>query len=417
MVIGICTVAAITYVTSGIFLFYLNEYLGDLLGVTGTVFTLLTLFLGVLWCGILGFIGATLIVRPLNQLEKSARKVAEGNITEDVEVPKSDDELRALALAYNHMVHNLRGMVRDIDENFQQTNDKVLEIKDASTAAAEQAENISRTVEEIASGADTSAHAMQNTVTSIDEVTDIAANVQDHAKNSNKLSNDMVNTLSESKAVIQSLIKGIQQLAHDNQSSLTAVHRLEMHAKKVGEIISLVGDIAEQTNLLALNASIEAARAGEHGRGFAVVADEVRKLADESGTAVQGISDLIQNIQQEVKNVVEQITEQVTAANSEAEKGTKTNEAIVEMTDSVNEVAESIHEILQLVDRQMTSIEGTARESQDVAAVAEQTSAGAADVTSSTQEQTAVMEEIAASAELLGDQAEKLKLTINKFTV
>ncbi|UCZ53030.1 methyl-accepting chemotaxis protein [Bacillus shivajii] len=417
MVIGICTVAAITYATSAVFIFYLSEILANTLGVNENVFTLLTLLLGIIWCGILGFVGATIIVRPLNELETSARKVAEGDITEDVEVPKSDDELRALALAYNNMISNLRSMVRDIHTNFEQTNEQVVEIKSASNAAANQAENISRTVEEIASGADSSANAVQETVESIDDVIELATTVQNHAKHSNELSNGMVKTLTESKAVIQSLVEGIQTLANNNQDSLTAVNRLETHAKKVEEIISLVGDIAEQTNLLALNASIEAARAGEQGRGFAVVADEVRKLADESGTAVKGISELIQNIQQEVQNVVRQITDQVSAANSEAEKGTKTNEAIVEMTESVDGVVKSVHEILQLVDRQMTSIENTARQSQEVAAVAEETSAGAAEVTSSTQEQTGVMEEIAASAEVLGDQADKLKQTIKQFSV
>ena len=96
--------------------------------------------------------------------------------------------------------------------------------------------------------------------------------------------------LFQSKEVVNSLVFGIKQLAEENQQSLKTVKRLEENAKKVEQIIELVGDIAAQTNLLALNASIEAARAGEHGKGFAVVAEEVRLLADESAKAVQGIS-------------------------------------------------------------------------------------------------------------------------------
>ncbi|QOY37250.1 methyl-accepting chemotaxis protein [Anaerobacillus isosaccharinicus] len=416
MVVGISTVAAVTYATSAFFIFYLSELLGSQLGVNEDIFTVITLVLGVFWCGILGFFAAGLITKPLTKLEAASRKVANGDIRVDVEVTKSDDEIRALGLAYQEMVHNLRGMVSDIGTNFELTNEKVSEIKTASQAAALQAENIGRTVDEIAVGAENSASAIQNTAESMEDVMQLADQVQERANASRQLSIEMVETLEESKQVIHSLVSGINQLAEDNQNSLTVVGRLESHARKVGEIISLVGDIAEQTNLLALNASIEAARAGDQGRGFAVVADEVRKLADESSKAVQGISQLIKNIQDEVANVVSQISKQVEVANKEAVKGSHTNEAIADMTKSVNEVANAVQDITEIINRQLQSIRVTTKESQEVAAIAEETSAGTVEVSSATQEQTAVMQEIAASAEILATQANELQKTIGKFT-
>ncbi|WP_026691596.1 methyl-accepting chemotaxis protein [Alteribacter aurantiacus] len=417
MVLGICAVALITYVTSGFFIFVLSDYLSGLIGVNENVFTILTLLLGVMWCGVLGFIGATWIVKPLHRLEKAAGKVASGDISEHVPVPKSNDELKGLAMAYNNMVDNLRTMIQDIDRNFTSTNEKVAEINGASISAAEQADNISRTVDEISLGAESSAASIQETAESVEEVMQIATQVQNHAQTSNRLSEDMVERLSESKNVITSLVEGIQQLAKDHESSLTAVHRLEQNAKKVENIISLVGDIAGQTNLLALNASIEAARAGEHGRGFAVVAEEVRKLADESGKAVQGISSLIKNIQTEVTNVVGQIKDQVQVAKTEADKGTVTTEAITDMGESVTEVAKAVAEISELVEQQMRSVEASASQSEEVAAIAQQTSAGAVEVSGATQEQTAVMQEIAAASEVLSTEAGNLKKMIEKFRV
>lgn len=416
MVVGICAVASITYATSAFFIFYLSEVLGSSLGINEDIFTIITLFLGVLWCGILGYLGAALITKPLTKLEAASRKVANGDISVDVEVTKSDDEIRALGLAYQDMVFNLRNMVSDIGTNFQLTNEKVSEIKNASSSAAFQAENIGRTIDEIAVGAENSASAIQNTAESMEDVSQLADQVQERADASRQLSIEMVDTLEQSKEVIHSLVSGINQLAHDNQNSLTAVSRLESHARKVGEIISLVGDIAEQTNLLALNASIEAARAGEQGRGFAVVADEVRNLADESSKAVQGISELVKNIQDEVGNVVTQISKQVDVANKEALKGAETNTAIADMTKSVNEVASAVQDITEIINRQLEAIKVTTRESQEVAAIAEETSAGTVEVSSATQEQTAVMQEIAASAEVLANQAQELKKTIDKFS-
>jgi methyl-accepting chemotaxis protein len=415
MVVGISTVASVTYATSAFFIFYLRDFIIDL-GINDSLFMIATLFLGVFWCAVLGYIGAGVITKPLNKLEEASRKVANGDIRVDVEVAKSDDEIRALGLAYQDMVQNLREMVSDIGTTFELTNQKVNQIKGASSSAAVKALNIGRTVDEIAIGAENSASAIQTTAESMEDVTKLAEQVQQRANSSKELSIEMVEILEDSKQVIHSLVSGINQLASDNQNSLTAVSRLESHAKKVGEIISLVGDIAEQTNLLALNASIEAARAGDQGRGFAVVADEVRKLADESSRAVQGISELVKNIQVEVANVVTQISKQVEVANKEALKGTETNEAIADMTKSVNEVANAVQDITEIINRQLQSIRVTARESQEVAAIAEETSAGTVEVSSATQEQTAVMQEIAASAEILATQANELQKTIGKFT-
>ncbi len=416
MVIGISAVAAITYATSAFFIFYLSETIGARIGLNEDLFAVGTLILGVFWCAVLGYFGAGLITKPLNKLEEASRKVANGDISVDVDVTKSDDEIRALGLAYQEMVNNLRAMVSDIGTTFELTNEKVNEIKSASQSASLQAQNIGRTVNEIAAGAESSASAIQGTAESMEDVSGLADQVQNRATASKQLSVEMVATLEESKQIIHSLVTGINQLATDNQNSLTAVSRLEGHAKKVGEIISLVGDIAEQTNLLALNASIEAARAGEQGRGFAVVADEVRKLADESSKAVQGISQLVKNIQNEVANVVSQISKQVEVANKEAQKGTRTNEAIADMTKSVNEVATAVQDITVIIDRQLQAIRTTAKDSQEVAAIAEETSAGTVEVSAATQEQAAVMQEIAASAEVLVTQAAELQKTIGKFT-
>ncbi|MBU9710851.1 methyl-accepting chemotaxis protein [Evansella tamaricis] len=415
LVIGISAVAAITYGVSAVFLFYLADFFGEFIQVNERVYILLVFALGILWCGILGFLAAGFIVKPLKAIERAATKVANGEIDKKVEVPKSKDELQALALAYNNMIDNLKTMVKDINVNFEETNGKVMDMKEACKDAANRSETVNSTVDQITAGAESSAASIQNTASSMEEVTQIATQVQVNAENSSKLSNEMVETLGDTKLVIQSLVNGIQKLAVENKNSLSAVNRLDMHAKKVGEIISLVGDIAEQTNLLALNASIEAARAGEQGRGFAVVADEVRKLADESGKAVQGISELIHNIQMEVANVVNQITEQVQAATKESEKGSQTTEAIAEMSTSVNEVAASVEEILQLVERQVSTIKATNEDAQQVAAVAEETSAAALDVSSVTEEQMAMMEEVSASADQLLDQANQLKETISKF--
>ncbi len=409
----ITVVAVITYSTSGLFIFVLyplffSEW-------NQVIFIITTLLLGIIWSGILAYFMASVIIKPLRSLEKVALGAAHGNISEEVEVAKRDDEIRSLGIAFNHMLFNLREMVQSIEANFQETNQKVIHISQETTKACEHAEVIVSTIDDISKGADTSAVSIMNTAQSMEDVTAIAGQVQSKAKASVAASSEMVQELTKSKEIIHSLVTGIEGLAKENRESLKSVQRLEENAKKVGQIVQLVGDIAGQTNLLALNASIEAARAGEHGKGFAVVAEEVRLLADESAKAARGISELIQNIQAEVQTVVQQISEQVTLANNGAQKGSETDVAIEGMTKTVNNVAVAVKDITELVNRQMESIEETAHQSQEVAAVAQQTSAGAEEVTATIRDQALSMENINTSAADLKEQAEKLKQTITRF--
>ncbi|MGM0875096.1 MAG: methyl-accepting chemotaxis protein [Bacillota bacterium] len=415
LVIFTTTLAIITYSTSAFFIHFLVNYADHI--VSPPVFTLITLLMGIFWSGVLAYFGSGFITRVLQRLESVAYKAAEGHINEDVHVTKSDDEIRGLSIAFNKMLHNMRNMVQSIDSNFHVTNEQVSLMAKASSFASIQTEAISITVQEISRGADQSAMSIQETATSIEDIIEFASQVEYKATSSEKMSNEMISSLTESKKVYDSLITGIQTLAEENEESMTAVRRLEEHANEVSTIVSLVGDIANQTNLLALNASIEAARAGEHGKGFAVVANEVRKLADESAKAVQGITRLIQNIQQEVQNVVGQIGEQVKTARSQAENGQTSAQMLEETSQSIMEVAASVNQISELVHQQMNSLKKTGAQSQEVAAIAEETSAGAQEVASAITDQSKNIEHINQLGKKLSESAGELRKTIDRFII
>lgn len=413
LVVLVTLLALITYTTSGFFIYYI--YPTYFSWMDQTLFTVVTLLLGIMWSGILAYVAGGYFVKPLKRLEAATLAAAQGDIKEDVELPESEDEIRSLGIAFNHMLGNLRHMVHSIDNNFALTNESVVQISAEATKASQRAEEIFRTVDEISAGAENSAAAIQSTAESVEDVTHLAAEVQSKAKASAVQAEEMVEDLQVNKAIFQSLISGMEKLSAENEESLEAVKRLETNARKVEQIIQLVGDMAAQTNLLALNASIEAARAGEHGKGFAVVAEEVRKLADESAKAVSGISGLIQHIQQEVDQVVQKISSQVRTVSKEVQNGSQANSAIEQMTGKIHEVAEAVQIISRLVDKQLDSIQQTSNQSEEVAAIAEETSAGAVEVTRATKDQTDVMHDIERAAMQLKKQAEELKSTITKF--
>ncbi|SET23909.1 methyl-accepting chemotaxis protein [Salinibacillus kushneri] len=407
--------ALITYGTSAFFIYVLNDYLQSFLGLSEPVYMITILLLGIIWSGILAYFAAGFIIKPLLKLKDAANEAANGNMAKDVEVSKSNDEIRSLGLAFNTMLASLRDIITNIEDNFDQTHQSVGAIKQSVMNAEQQASTISQTISEIASGAESSSSSILQTAESVEEATRLAREVQKEAKHSHSLSQGMLETLNQSKGIIGKLVTSVQNISTDQKNSLEAVERLEKNAAEVEKIISLVGEIAEQTNLLALNASIEAARAGEHGQGFAVVAEEVRKLADESSRAVQNISGFIATIQQDVRGVVEQIQNQVSYARQEASKGEESNVAIENVSTSVNEVADAVGNISDLMDKQLATMEATSKESQEVAAIAEQTTAGTEEVSASIQEQNAVIQEVSKKAYQLEQQAKQLNRQIHKF--
>lgn len=415
LVLFTVSLAVITYSTSYFWIFYLYEWFEEYIPFGIEWFSIITFLLGILWSGILAFLFARVITKPIENLERAANVAAEGDLSTQVEIPKSDDEIRGLALSFNAMLNSLNSIVRNIDENFEKTNQAVIQMKEASNVAFSHSQLIGTSIGEISSGAEDSSVAIQNTAESVEIASDLARKVQDRAEQSRNKSNQMLDTLNTTKQVVSQLVNGINQLAKEQELSLNNVENLKDNAHQVESIISMVGEIAEQTNLLALNASIEAARAGEHGQGFAVVAEEIRKLADQSAQAVQQISSLIGAMQEDVKNVVENINQNVVFANKEADNGEKTTTTFEEMSSSVMEVASEIEMISKLVDKQLKSIEDTSRESQEVAAIAEETSAGAQEVNAAIQEQVASIEEVDRLASEIEEHANLLKKQINQF--
>ena len=417
LVLFVGVLALVTYSTSFVFIHFIHAYFFSQFEFLSNkvFFEILTYALGITWSCILAAIFSVVLIKPLQRLEETATRVAEGKIGQDVEMPKTNDEIRSVAEAFQLMLVNLRQMVESIEQNFEKTNTTILDLSEQTSAASRKADGIARTVSQISQGAEGSAVAVQETVEAIEDVRLLATEVNTKALNSANQSKQIISNLKLTTDSIQGLVDSIQKVAAGNQNALENIHHLEKNAEQIERIIGLVGDIAAQTNLLALNASIEAARAGEHGKGFAVVAEEVRSLADESAKAVKGITTLIKTMQENVTIVVKQMNEQVTFAVQESSKVSETTATVEDMANSVRDMADAVVDISALVEKQMVNIETTARQSQEVAAIAQETSAGAQEVRGSTEEQAFAIEQVEKLSQDLKRQSEELYKMIQQF--
>ncbi len=175
----------------------------------------------------------------------------------------------------------------------------------------------------------------------------------------------------------------IAQAVSQTVDASSKVKRLDDAARKIGEVVKLIGSVAEQTNLLALNATIEAARAGEAGKGFAVVASEVKTLATQTAKATSEVEVQIKAIQAAVM----ESTTAMDAVNASIGKVSDISSAITssvaQQAEATVSIAQNISESSRGVSEIQANISGVLRATEAAGAAATQVLAAAGELSRS----------------------------------
>ncbi len=298
------------------------------------------------------------IVGPLEHAVKIARRVADGDLTSQVDIV-STDETGKLMLALRDMNDSLNKIVNQVRSGTQS-------ISSASGQIASGNMDLSSRTEHQASSLEETAASMEQ----------LASTVRQNADNASQ-----ANQLARSSSEIA--IQGGEVVGH----VVDTMDQINTSARKIVDIISVIDGIAFQTNILALNAAVEAARAGEQGRGFAVVASEVRNLAQRSAAAAK-----------EIKQLIDHSVETTEAGTAQVARAGKTMSDVV---NSVKRVSDIIGEIAAASREQSSGIE--------------QVNEAVTQMDEVTQQNAALVEEAAAAARQLQDEANALADVVSVF--
>lgn len=198
----------------------------------------------------------------------------------------------------NTLVHSITGNVSMIAESVQ--------------AIHRKSEDVALVAGNLSAAASQQAAGLEQTVTSIDEISAMIGRNTDSAISSSRISEDSKSAAERGKVKVGEMLESIQAISQGNSE---LIKQVQQSNKEISEIVNVINDIAAktevindivfQTKLLSFNASVEAARAGEHGKGFAVVAEEVGNLASMSGKAATEISTMLNRSVLRVTEIVD----------------------------------------------------------------------------------------------------------------
>ncbi len=344
------------------------------------------------------------VLRPVISVRDQMKEISGGNLSAEFRLTPDTSEIGMLVDSIHETKKELKTYINDIDYNLSQMaqgqmdltitnnyrgeflpiqtamkeildslNNALLKINITAQQVSQESEQMASDAQTLSSGAVEQAAAVEQLSSSIQEI-------------SSELDHTSADTDNAQKSTLES-VRLLEACNEKMQQLTTAMENISQSSLKIGGIIKTIEDISSQTNILALNAAVEAARAGEAGKGFAVVAEEVRNLANKSAVAASDISKLIKTSMDMVG--------QGTSLTSDT-------------THTLSEGVASAHKSTELV-------ENIAASAQQQSQALHQLTLGMRQISDVVQTNASTAEKSAASAQELYEQAEELKVSVQRF--
>jgi methyl-accepting chemotaxis protein len=289
----------------------------------------------------------------------------------------------------------LNGMVEKLHE-------MVAKLKDTADKVSSMSGEVLEVVMQHSSNAEEQYAAINEVTATMEEMRQTSENVSELAGRVLEVAKKAVGISSSGGEAVQEMIDGVYNMKERIESIAQSILSLSEQIQSIAEITATVSNIAEQSKLLAFNAAIEASKAGEYGRGFSVIASEIRSLAEQSQEATTQIRQILSDIQHAANSAVMITEEGIKQAEQGIKLANQAGEVIRDLTEIIEESANSAENIANAISQQKIGVDQIASAIQNI--------------NETTKENLENLKRIESAVQDLNELSEELRKAINRYT-
>ncbi len=297
-------------------------------------------------------------------------KVANGDLrfTDEDDI-KGYDEVADMKRGIAEMRYGLSSIIGKSKSIASDVMAKSSDLSETAGTVMTSSTEIAKAVESIAYGASEQAGKAQEVDSAVELMSDELSGVSEAVSSVISCTDRLLENSSDTKSkmeVMQASSNAMNELVQCISSQIDNTNKV---IGKMSTILNSIEEIASETQLLSLNASIEAARAGEHGRGFSVVAESIKSLADNTGSELNQIRDIIEVLTDgfaDCKISIDGVVERNKATLGDIKVVIKSFEALHTDINASESLVENIGDRVKVVNKSLTGVSLSSKALSDV---------------------------------------------------
>ena len=286
-----------------------------------------------------------------------AMDVSQGNLTRRGKI--SNDELGSVVDAFNVMTDEIGLILKDVSKVADQVNRRAQVMNVASS--------------QIVQGAQSQANEANTARVQAEGVTESIRQMASGAAQNAQTAQQTLQASQAGQIAVQDTRNGLENIRTQMVDLAAGIQGLSVRSSEISDVVKTIGGIASQTNLLALGAALEAAGAGDAGLRFMAVADGVRKLAEDAASSAQRVAALIKSVQSEIQGLVNRAEGGAREVEAGYAVAARAGERLQEIATLAQQSARVAGSISNLAGQQVVGVEEVSMVVQRIASTAGQT--------------------------------------------
>ena len=275
------------------------------------------------------------------------------------------------------------------------------DLHDAAGSVAESVETITQLTTDQSQGVRAAAEETEDLSATVEEIAGTAGNVRTLGERTEEIANEGVTEAEET-------VGAMEDLQDETQAAVEATERLEQQADRIDEVVETIEEVTNQTKILAANARVEASRSDASSEALDVLGEEVRSFAEDTSEQLATLPETVEELRAIAREVSDAIDDTASQLEDSSGRVESLGERLETVHEAADETADGMAEIERATDRQARSAEAIAAEMDGLADAADRVAGETESLAASAEEQTAALGDVAESVERLTDTSETL---------